>query len=231
MSGARDQILHDVRKALGRGPLSAGARAELETRLRAPHANLIPARAQGSHDSLITLFVDMAKEAAATVARAEAGGVPATVVEYLADHNLPMDVVMAPDPTLDDYPWAEQPHLGIDHRRARDGDAVGITGAFAGIAETGTLMLLSGAGRPTTLNLLPDTHIVVLRADRIVGPYEAAWARLREATRGRDESGFAMPRTVNLITGPSRTADIEQRIHIGAHGPRRLHIVLVDASA
>jgi L-lactate dehydrogenase complex protein LldG len=81
-------------------------------------------------------------------------------------------------------------------------------------------MLRAGPDHPTTLNFLPDTHIVVLRASRVVGPYEDGWARLREAG--------AMPRAVNFVSGPSRTADIEQTIQLGAHGPRRLHIVLVE---
>ena len=97
-----------------------------------------------------------------------------------------------------------------------------LTHAFAGIAETGTLMLRSGADAPTTLNFLPDTNIVLIEAGRIVGAYEEAWAMLRAA-------GGAMPRTVNFITGPSRSADIEQTLQLGAHGPRRLHILLLDA--
>jgi len=84
-------------------------------------------------------------------------------------------------------------------------------------------MLTSGAERPTTLNFLPETHIVVLQARDIAGCYEDAWDRLRAS-----QAGEALPRTVNLITGPSRTADIEQTIQLGAHGPRRLCIVLVD---
>ena len=81
-------------------------------------------------------------------------------------------------------------------------------------------MLISGAETPTTLNFLPDTHIVVVRGEQVVAAYEDGWDRLRD--RG------AIPRTVNFITGPSRTGDIEQRIELGAHGPRRLHIILVD---
>jgi L-lactate dehydrogenase complex protein LldG len=105
------------------------------------------------------------------------------------------------------------------------------------------LMLASGSGTPTTLNFLPDTHIVVLHAGQIVASYEDGWDLLRTlASRtpapppqagegGSPQSGDrvgALPRTVNLITGPSRTGDIEQRIQLGAHGPRRLHIVLVE---
>ena len=92
-------------------------------------------------------------------------------------------------------------------------------GAFAGVAETGTLIMRSGPNHPTTLNFLPDTHIVVIRKSQVVGTYEDAWDRLREGD---------MPRTVNLITGASRTGDIEQTIFMGAHGPRRMHIVLVE---
>src|SRR3546814_17374947 len=90
-------------------------------------------------------------------------------------------------------------------------------GAFAGIAETGTVMMASGPDAPITLNFLPENHVVVLRASQVAGTYEEAWQRLREA-RGRG----VMPRAVNLITGPSRTGDIEQTILLGAHGPRRL---------
>ena len=101
-----------------------------------------------------------------------------------------------------------------------------LTPCLAAIAETGTLMLVSGADTPTTLNFLPDTHIVVLRAGQVVAGYEDAWDLVRGRGAGGDPP--AWPRTVNLITGPSRTGDIEQRIQLGAHGPRRLHVVLVD---
>jgi L-lactate dehydrogenase complex protein LldG len=113
--------------------------------------------------------------------------------------------------------------IQIETGAAENEDHSSLTGAFAGVAETGTLVMLSGAGHPTTLNFLPDTHIAVVRADCIVGTYEDVWARLRA------EFGHgAMPRTVNWITGPSRTADIEQTLLLGAHGPQRLHILIVD---
>ncbi len=95
----------------------------------------------------------------------------------------------------------------------------------AAVAETGTLMLASGPGTPTTLNFLPDTHIVVLRAGQIVASYEDGWDLIRARADGNPQT---LPRTINMITGPSRTGDIEQRIQLGAHGPRRLHVVLVE---
>ncbi len=144
---------------------------------------------------------------------------------YLRAQNLPARAVMAPDEKLDAIPWSETPLLRLRRDKATGKDTVGIAAAFAAIAETGTLMLVSGAGRPTTLNFLPETHIVILRGDEIVGPFEDAWDRVRAAF------GEDLPRTVNLITGPSRSADIEQTLQMGAHGPRRLHIVLIDDDA
>jgi L-lactate dehydrogenase complex protein LldG len=133
---------------------------------------------------------------------------------------------MSPDPALDAVPWSERPLLEIARGRADPADLVSLTPAFAAIAETGTLMLTSGAKTPATLNFLPDNHIVVLRASDVVGTYEDGLGRLRPKS-GAAEGTF-MPRTVNFITGPSRTADIELTLIMGAHGPRRLHIVLVD---
>jgi Uncharacterized conserved protein len=122
---------------------------------------------------------------------------------------------------LESIDWAAHTLLTTRYGRATPSDMVSLQAGFAGIAETGTLMLPSGAATPTTLNLLPDTEIVVLDADAIVGPYEDAFDRLRAAG--------PMPRNVMLVTGPSRSADIERTLELGAHGPRRLHIVLVGA--
>ncbi|MFO1372768.1 MAG: LUD domain-containing protein [Candidatus Competibacteraceae bacterium] len=221
MSEARKQILATIRRGLQRGSLEGVRRAELEARLANPPRNVIPARAQLPHPEQVALFVKMTEHAAATLEQvASPEAVPAAVVAFLTRETLPTDLVMAPDLELAALPWGEQPALRIERRAAVDGDKVSVTPAFAGIAETGTLMLLSGPHSPTTLNFLPDTHIVVLHAARIIGTYEDAWSLLRA-----HESG--MPRTVNYITGPSRSADIEQTVQMGAHGPIRLHIVLV----
>jgi L-lactate dehydrogenase complex protein LldG len=222
MSSGRDDILGGIRKALKRGPLAPDAAASLRARLDDPRRNLIPARAASLDEAgRIALFVAMAEEVQTTVARvAGLADVPDAVATYLASENLPAQLVMAPDPALDAIPWGERPLLELRRGKAVPGDQVSLTPAFAAIAETGTLMLISGPERPSTLNFLPDTHIVVLEANRVLASYEEGWSRLRAAG--------ALPRTVNLVTGPSRTGDIEQRIQLGAHGPRRLHIVLVD---
>lgn len=219
---ARERILGDVRRALGRGELSEQAKAGLETRLKSGKANLIPARSDKPHDAQVDLFAEMAEGVQASVARVPDGSdVPGAVADYLAQNNLPSDIVMAPDENLDAYPWAERPLLRMRRGKAEGADQVSITAAEMAFAETGTLMLTSDAARPSTLNFLPENHIVVLRAEQITGAYEEGWKRLRGA-------GEKMPRTVNLITGPSRTGDIEQTIQLGAHGPRRLHIIIVE---
>jgi L-lactate dehydrogenase complex protein LldG len=147
--------------------------------------------------------------------------VPEALAGYLAAQNLPTEFVMAPHPDLRAIPWATRPMLRPREGRAEPSDTVSLQHAFAGIAETGTLMLPSSPERPTTLNLLADTAVVLLRASRLVGAYEEAWDLMRA------ELG-AMPRNVMLVTGPSRSADIEQSLELGAHGPRRLHVVLVE---
>ena len=227
-AGGRDAILGSIRRSLGRGPLDEAAQAALDERMAKPSANLVPARTDISQDERVELFTSMAEAVFATVDRVTgADAVPGAVADYLAQHNLPPALVMAPDPTLDAYPWGERPMLAIRRGRADEADRVGVTGAVMGFAETGTLMMASGPDHPSTLNFLPETHVVVLPAERIGGAYEEGWAHLRAEGRPDGDGGF-MPRTVNLVTGPSRTADIEQTITLGAHGPRRLHIVIVE---
>ena len=144
------------------------------------------------------------------------------VADYLAAQALPQRLCVAPHPLLVGLEWPDG--WQVASRRAGGDDRVSLAVAFCGVAETGSLMLLSGPDSPTTLNFLPDDFLCVLPASRIVPRLEDAWALLREARAG-------MPRATNLITGPSRTADVEQTIQLGAHGPRRLHVLLVETAA
>ena len=222
MSDARSTILNGIRRSLRRGELTAAARQAVEARLADPPRGPAVARANVAQPDKVRLFCQWAEANNATVARVAAADVPGEVAGYLARNNLPAEAAMAPGPVLDGFDWASQKMLSLRRGRGEGSDHVSITGAFAGIAETGTLVTASGPEHPVTLNLLPDTHVVVLREADIVGGYEDVWARLR-ARYGKDR----MPRTVNTITGPSRTGDIEQTIELGAHGPRRMHIVVV----
>ena len=220
VNAARDQILGSIRKARRRDETSYET-GPLAERLRAHPRNIVPARADRDAAGRVALFQQMAESVHATVARvADAAAVPGAVADYLKDQNLPARAVMAPDPPLDGVPWTAAPLLQLRRGLPAPADEVGITSAFAAVAETGTLVMLSGPEHPSTLNFLPETHIVVVPVGRMVGAYEDAWDRIRAA-------GSGLPRTVNMITGPSRSGDIEQTLQLGAHGPRRLHVILV----
>jgi L-lactate dehydrogenase complex protein LldG len=103
----------------------------------------------------------------------------------------------------------------------RGEESSAITFAYAGIAETGSLVLLSGADSPVTTNFLPDNFICVLREADLLNDMESLWLRMQSEQR-------AMPRAINIVTGPSRTADVEQTIQMGAHGPRRVHVIILS---
>lgn len=143
------------------------------------------------------------------------------VVDYLAAQNLPQRLSVAPHPLLDRVDWPRG--WQVTRGRGQGEDRMSLAVAFCGIAETGSLVLLAGPDSPTTLNFLPDDFLCVLDEKRIVPRMEDAWDLLR-TERG------VMPRAVNIVTGPSRTADVEQTIQLGAHGPRRLHVLVLSSS-
>jgi L-lactate dehydrogenase complex protein LldG len=213
VSMSKDIVLNAVRRGLKRGPLPEDQKAMLRGRLALHPRHLIPARSRLPHAQQVDLFVRSVEKEFGSVARvADASAVPDAIADYLSAQNLPSRFVMAPHPDLQAIPWSNRPMLEIREGRAEATDAVAVTQAFAAIAETGTLMLPSAPVRPTTLNL---------RASNLVGAYEEAWDKLRAEMGG-------MPRNVMLVTGPSRSADIEQTLELGAHGPRNLHVVLIE---
>jgi L-lactate dehydrogenase complex protein LldG len=220
---ARDGIYANIRRALGISGREASRRAAVEERLLQAPRGIVPERGSLDAAGRLALFKAEAETAAASVARiSKAAAVPNEVARYLRAHDLALTLRIASDIRLAGMPFVASA-LEIAEGRAEASDTNTLSHAFAGVAETGTLVLTSGPDNPTTLNFLPDNHIVILRVKDIVGDYEAVWQRLRLAY-GKGH----MPRTVNFITGPSRSADIEQEIILGAHGPRRLHIVIVD---
>jgi len=221
---SKEEMLGAIRRGLRRGALPADQASLLAARLASHPRHLIPARSRLPRPAQIDLFVANVEKEFGTVARvADLASVPGAVADYLAQQNLPSAFAMAPHPELRSIPWSERPLLVIREGRAEASDTVALQHGFAGVAETGTLMLPSAPERPTTLNLLAETALVLLRASRVVGPYEEAWDLLR-ADRGEGD----MPRNVMLVTGVSRSADIEQTLELGAHGPRRLHVLLVE---
>jgi L-lactate dehydrogenase complex protein LldG len=224
MTGARDDILATVRRSLGVTGREPTRRDIVDERLRRAPKGVIPARGQLAGAELIALFRTQAEGAFATVAEvASATEVPGAVADFLRGHNLPAALRIGDDPRLNAMPWSET-SLDIGRGPSEGSDLNAVSHAFGGVAETGTLIMVSGPENPSTLNFLPDNHVVVLSADDIRGDYEGVWEKVR-TTYGKGR----MPRTVNMITGPSRSADIEQTLLLGAHGPRRLHIVVVGS--
>ena len=221
--GSRAAILGRIRQSLGREAIDPAKRAEIKEWLASPPRNPVPARADALDAAArVALFVDMAEAAACTVRRvASPDEIAPAIADYLTRTNQPAQLVQAPalEGTID---WSATPSVEARSGLPGKDDAVGVVPAFAGVAETGTLVTHSGPETPSTLNFLPDTAIAILCRSDIVATYEDAFDRTREGAME------ALPRTVNLITGPSRTGDIEQQIQIGVHGPRRLHLVLVD---
>ncbi len=212
---AREKILARIRKAQGRGG-SKPSQAELEaveTYLRAHPRGTLP-RVDGD---LVARFRARAESMQSTTGEVERmSEVPVAVARYLRAGNLPLSGCVWPQLAHLDWKGAG---LALEPRGAKDGDPVGVTGAFAAIAETGTLVLASGPGTPASVSLLPETHIAIVPAARVVAHMEEAWDLARAELR-------ELPRAVNFVSGPSRTADIDQTIVLGAHGPYRVHILI-----
>lgn len=220
---SREAILNKVRASLRGGPGDDARRAAVKMRLESSPRGVIPQRGQLAEEARLALFMEMAARVAATIERVQdAEEVPAAIAAMLRARNLPAGFRMGDDPRLAAMPWAGQSALTIKRGPSDGDDEVGVSHAFAAVAETGTAVLVSGRDNPTTVNFLPETHIVVIDARDVTGDLETAISRVRE----RFGKG-AMPRTVNLITGPSRSGDIEQKMILGAHGPRALHLVIV----
>ncbi len=219
---SRDKILGRIRHNLGRGPLSDAAAKAARARIDGHARNLVPARTNISAPEKVDMFQQKMEALGGTVTRVSAMDKVAEEVQaYLSRHNLPSQIKMSP--ALGGLSFKNAPLLEVTEGAAEISDDVSLTPALAAMAESGTLCMVSGPETPSTLNFLPENHIVILKADQVVGGFEDAWDRVRE------KFGTAnMPRTVNFISGPSRTADIEQTLIMGAHGPRRLHVVIVE---
>lgn len=223
MTSARADILSNIRRSLGVTGNEAPRRAAAAERLERAPKGIVPERGQLDAAGRKNLFQQQAEAVQASVALvAAAADIPAEVARYLRDANLPATIRTGTDPRLASLPWGHTT-LACSQGPSQGDDLNAVSHAFAAVAETGTLVLVSGAENPTTLNFLPDNHIVVINASDIAGDYETVWQNLRQ-----EFGKGALPRTVNMITGPSRSGDIEQTILLGAHGPRALHIIIVE---
>jgi L-lactate dehydrogenase complex protein LldG len=219
---SRDAMLASIRTKVSKGDQKA-RRAVVEAHLIKHQRNLIPERGVGDDKHRIRVFTEMMEAVGGTVeVLDDVNDVPQAVADYLRKNNLPAHVRRGADTVLAKLPWHRAGAMEVVEGRAQEPDRASVTRAFAGIAETGTIIQTSGAENPTTLNFLPEVHIAVLEVPSIFASYEEAWTKLR------DQFGEGvMPRTINMISGPSRTADIEQTIVRPAHGPKNMHVIIV----
>jgi L-lactate dehydrogenase complex protein LldG len=221
---ARDVIFASIRSALAVNGQEAPRRREVADRLSGHPAGIVPARGNLAPKEQLALFAKMLAGASGTCdVVASRDEVPGVIGNFLRVNNLPLNVRRGDDAALAALPWSREAMLEVTTGPSDGAQLASVSHAFAAVAETGTLVLTSGPDNPTTLNFLPDNHIVVLDAADLAGDFETVMARLREKF-----GPGVLPRVVNMITGPSRSADIEQTLILGAHGPRRLHVIVVD---
>ncbi len=219
---SRDAMLARIRSKVSKGSdeaRRAAVDAHMASHPRNPSSRPV-ALAMTSHR--LRVFTEMMQAVGGSVEVVnDINDVPHAAADYLRNSNLPAQLRRGQDAVLAKLPW-HRGTLEVAVGRAEESDRASITRAFAGVAESGTIIQTSGQDNPTTLNFLPEVHIVVLEAANIFASYEEAWSKLR----GQFGEG-TMPRTVNMISGPSRTADIEQTIVRPAHGPKNMHVIIV----
>ena len=214
---ARENILNRIRT----NQKKPGATSQAEL---AQAASFIASHPQGPRPNsdwpdLIARFKVQAISMASTVEEVSSvAAIPAALARYLQQQDLPKQGVCWPEFSNLDWQGAG---LAIETRPTAGTDTLGVTGCYCAIAETGTLLLTTSPSTPNKTSLLPDTHVAVVKTSRIVVGMEEAWNLLRAELK-------QLPRACSLISGPSRTADIEQTLVIGAHGPYRVHIILLD---
>ncbi len=214
-SAARAAIFSRIRQAQNRPEQPTQAELDQVRQYLDQHA---PGPRPDLGADLVARFRQQAERTSQTLDRVESlDEVPAAVARYLSGLNLTKQAIAWR--TLDGLPWQEA-GIAVEFRKPVNEDLVGVTGCFCAVAETGTLMLLSGPDTFSSAALLPETHVAIVPESRIVGSIEDAFA-LAKKERGE------LPRATNFISGPSRTGDIEQTIVLGAHGPYRVHVILV----
>jgi len=223
MNDSREAILASIREHLRQGKkISPEQQVELVTRMSQHPRGVIPKRTEISHPELIALFCKQAARVQADIQNVKGlQAIPQIINQYLNQKNQPLKLRIATLPLIQQIHFPAD--MEIQTGAAEKKDSASLTVCQYGVAETGTLVFASGPATPTTLNYVPLIHIVILPTDKIVGSYEDAWDKIRLLR--------PLPRAINFITGPSRTADIEQKLLLGVHGPKFLLIILYENEA
>lgn len=209
MDEAREAILRQLHH--GRQPPADAAQHYIQVPVRGPLPTL-KTGAQAQFSAKLTA-------SGASIERASDNAqLVQSVTDFLRRHHQALKLCVMPHPLLAGLSWPEE--LQTETRGVEATDLSVLTVGCYGIAETGSVVMLSSHDTPAEANFLPDNFICVVRGKDIVAHVEEVWEHLRQTTN--------MPAVVNLISGPSRTADVEQTIQLGAHGPRRMHVIMLD---
>jgi len=215
MSDARNNILERIRQAnqhIPQADLADDVNERLQSHPRGPQPHW--------KEELLLRFTNKVEQAAASFEHIYSEqDIVQVVMSYIKEQKLEEKLVRTSTPLLSTLKWPDS--LQLETRAATSQDMVVLVEAYAAVAETGSVVMSSSENTPVSLNFLPDHYLCVVHKHSIVGSMEDLWDRIRQ-------NSPMLPRAINIITGPSRTADVEQIIQMGAHGPRRVHLLLLD---
>lgn len=213
---ARERILARARAATETAGDPERA-ARVAARIAAAPSGAVPQQAASRGPERLALFTSKVEAAAASVSRVSGmAELPGALAHELRQRNLPAAVRVGAEPAFHGLDWGA---VELSHGVGRIEEPATLSRAEFGLAEIGAVVLASGPDNPVTLTFLGETHFVVVRERDVCGGYDDFWEAWR--ARGLD------PRTINMVVGPSRSADIGQVLQLGAHGPIALHVFLV----
>jgi L-lactate dehydrogenase complex protein LldG len=221
-------VLADVRRALGRS----------ETTRPAPLEPFVESVVEESPEEVVGRFETEASAVGALVHHAASVEEAAALVARLCAEAGVKDVALSDAPLLDEMnlrariaAHSMNAFRAVEFVGARDelvarleSCGAGVSAVEYAVAETGTVVVSSAEEGGLLVSLLPPAHIAVLRSGQIIGSLAEAITKLKQDCTGRDAAG----RSATFITGPSRTSDVELVLSIGVHGPKQLHLVIVD---
>lgn len=219
---AKAQILAQIRQNLKIAGDQTDRVKRVKERLQQHPRNILPSRVPQDSKQQLSVFQSFCAENAISVAEITSfADVPLAVQDFLKSHNQPAQIKATDESFLKEINWQQQPLLDISYGACTKSDKTAISGCLAAIAETGTIMVHSGSDFPMGAAFFPDNHIVIVKESQMMGWYEQAWDQIRAIYPD------LLPRQVTLVSGPSRTGDIEHKVQLGAHGPKKMHILLL----
>ena len=221
-AGSREEILHRIRKGLGKGD---GARKDAD----APEPVTSPAGGGFSKDDLVTVFAESLSGINTSVYRASSEGVLEFVTGFFRERGTESFSIWETEYLKSLGVKESLEGMGLSLAPAEDkseiaNSGVGITETDYALADTGSLVLISSPDKPRGISLIPPVHLAIVRKENILYDIGELFGILNNLY----ESPETIPACTTFITGPSRTADIELNLTLGVHGPKELHVLIVS---